>query len=116
MSPYLYKKCSMRGCSHMVPMGTPFCPPCQSIAHGQENKRRGNSTDRGYGAPWPAIRASYVRRHPLCEDCLEEGKTVPVYEVHHKIAIRDGGTHAFKNLRSLCKFHHTQREAQTRVK
>lgn len=61
-----------------------------------------------------SLRESYIMEHPLCEMCLEEGKTTPVEEVHHKIPICTGKDELeqltlamdYNNLISLCKYHH----------
>jgi 5-methylcytosine-specific restriction protein A len=44
----------------------------------------------------------------LCEECKKEGRLVPAQEVHHKIALADGGTHAESNLVSLCAACHSR--------
>lgn len=33
---------------------------------------------------WRALRQVVLMEHPLCEDCLKEGKTTLSAEVHHK--------------------------------
>jgi 5-methylcytosine-specific restriction protein A len=36
-----------------------------------------------YGRAWKGERLAYIAAHPLCERCLEAGKTVPAHDVHH---------------------------------
>ncbi|MBA7526583.1 hypothetical protein ES705_18745 [subsurface metagenome] len=64
---------------------------------------------------WRKLRAWYLRENPLCEDCLEQDKTVPAAEVHHEIPWQTGHTKEAKirlafdsdNLISLClECHH----------
>ena len=42
------------------------------------------------------------------EECRKIGRLVPAEEVHHKIPISQGGTHAKENLMSLCRSCHTK--------
>ena len=55
-------------------------------------------------ASWRAIRDAKMRRYPLCEACLYEGRTVKAVLVHH----RDGNcfNNNASNLMSLCFSHH----------
>jgi 5-methylcytosine-specific restriction protein A len=65
---------------------------------------------RGYGHDWTDLRAWWIQRQPLCQDCLEEGVTnCEQIEVDHVIPFR--GVHDplrldVGNLRSRCKRHH----------
>ena len=53
------------------------------------------------------VRAAYLRKHPLCEDCWELGLTVAAKMVHHMVAISDGGeAYDEGNLRALCIICH----------
>lgn len=61
------------------------------------------------------IRDWYMMEHPLCEECLKEGKVTPSTQCHHikspfaaglsefesYIRLRDNG-----NLKALCVYHH----------
>lgn len=52
--------------------------------------------------------------HPLCEECLKDGRVCEAKEIHHKIPISTGKNEldmmdiAFNhdNLQALCEFHH----------
>ena len=61
-----------------------------------------------YGRAWKRIRDSYAAEHPLCEQCLKEGRVVPVDEVHHILPVSRGGTHTRSNLMSLCRSCHNK--------
>ena len=74
--------------------------------------RRGTAAQRGYDARWRRVRAWYLKRHPLCLDCQGEGRVAPATEVHHIVALRDGGTHEETNLTALCKSCHSRRTAK----
>ena len=105
-----------RPCSH------PGCPKltdgrfCEEHAR-QEAKRyekydRDPATRRRYGRAWKRIRDSYVSQHPLCEQCLKEGRFVETEEVHHRKPLAEGGTHARDNLIALCKSCHSKIHAE----
>lgn len=64
--------------------------------------------NKKYGRAWKRIRDKYVQTHPLCERCLEEGKYVPVDEVHHIVPIKKGGSSTPDNLMSLCHSCHNK--------
>lgn len=69
---------------------------------------------------WRSLRQSYLMEHPLCEVCLQEGKTTPATDVHHKTEISQGETiqemqelgFNYSNLMSMCEYHHTQLHAE----
>lgn len=75
---------------------------------------RPSAARRGYGAPWQRTRAAHLREHPLCADCLEEGRVAAAEHVHHvaKVADRPDLLHDPNNLRSLCESHHNRRTAR----
>lgn len=72
------------------------------------NRQRDPNTYKRYGSGWKAISKAYKEKHPLCEDCLKEGRYVASEEVHHIVALRNGGTHSFSNLKALCKSCHSR--------
>lgn len=65
-------------------------------------------------ALWRSIRSAYLMEHPLCETCLNEGKTTPATDVHHIYEISNGDTveqmqeigFDYSNLMALCEYHH----------
>ena len=102
----------LRPCSH---------PGCPNLCEGQfceqhrvEERRkydkyeRSSDVNRKYGRAWKRIRDRYAAEHPLCEQCLKEGRLTPVQEVHHILPVSKGGTHARDNLMSLCQSCHTK--------
>lgn len=64
--------------------------------------------NKKYGRAWKRIRDKYVSLHPLCEQCLKEGRLTPVEEVHHILPVSKGGRHTQENLMSLCKSCHNK--------
>ncbi len=99
------KLCGKPGCPVLVEKGTAYCEKHQKQKRQWEDQQRGSTKERGYAGRWPVIRREKLRRNPFCEwpGCREQAR-----EVHHVIKIRDGGTHAFENLRSLCFAHHDE--------
>ena len=100
------------------PCSTPGCP---NLTDGQycENHRveerrrydkyqRSKDVNKKYGRAWKRIRDRYVREHPLCEMCKEDGRLTPTDEVHHVLPVSQGGTHDRSNLMSLCKSCHNK--------
>ena len=61
---------------------------------------------------WKRVRAIKIINNPLCEDCLLEGKTIQVQEVHHiiPIEVRPDLAFDYDNLMSLCVEHHKKRD------
>lgn len=63
---------------------------------------------------WGKLRNKYYKEHPLCEECLKEGKYVPADDIHHIKHFMSGKTEQQRlallldenNLKALCKFHH----------
>lgn len=59
---------------------------------------------------WKDLRSYYIRLHPLCERCLEQGNITPAEHVHHIIPFLRGTTKADRlklftdidNLQALC--------------
>lgn len=66
---------------------------------------------------WKKLRHWYITNHPICEDCLFEGRSVPAEHVHHKVPYSwfDSTEDKFsallddQNLMSLCSEHHHKR-------
>ena len=71
-----------------------------------EKFQRGYSHGKRYGRAWKRIRNRYVHKHPLCEQCLKEGRYVAVEEVHHIVPLDEGGSNDESNLMSLCRSCH----------
>ena len=105
--PYKAKRpCKYPGCPNLTDRD--YCAEHISQARYEyEHYRRDPETKKRYGSQWRKIRALYVKAHPLCEECLKHGRTIPVEQVHHIVPLSDGGTHDLSNLMSLCKSCHS---------
>ena len=99
------KPCRYPGCPNLT--DELYCEEHRKEARRKYDKyERRPDINKLYGRRWKRIRDAYVREHPFCEKCYEEGRLVPVTEVHHIIPINDGGTSDFDNLMSLCHSCH----------
>lgn len=104
------------------PCGYPGCPELTEGRYCEEHTKVMNSryekysrnpeTKKRYGRAWKRIRDNYVKTHPFCEECFQNGVLVPVEEVHHKKPLSEGGTHDRKNLIALCKSCHSRIHAE----
>ena len=99
------RPCSWPGCPNLTEGR--FCEEHQK----EENRRyekygRDPAVRRRYGRAWKRIRDKYASEHPLCEQCLKEGRYVKTEEIHHKLPLSQGGTHERSNLIALCRSCH----------
>lgn len=102
------KPCMHSGCRALVRDGSTRCPQHKRVVEKQYDQDRGSSTERGYGSKWQKARAAWLRAHPLCVMCQQEGALVAATVVDHKIPHR-GDKKLFwdsDNWQSLCKRHH----------
>lgn len=88
------------------------CPQCPAYGW-KSDKIRGNTTKRGYGAPWRKIRVRILKRdNYLCQPCKRAGKLSPANEVDHVINKERGGTDDDDNLQSICGDCHKAKTAK----
>jgi 5-methylcytosine-specific restriction enzyme A len=100
------KPCAFPGCPKLTL--DVYCEEHASLRQKQYDRyNRAPNHDKKYGNNWKRIRGLYVKKHPLCERCLKEGRITPVEEVHHIVPLSRGGTNQFSNLMSLCQSCHT---------
>ena len=72
--------------------------------------QRASAAKRGYGYAWQEARDWFVRRHPLCVDCLAQGiVNDKKIEAHHIVKKIDGGGDNEENLMALCQCCHAIR-------
>jgi len=66
---------------------------------------RESPSARGYDRKWERLRRWFLNRNPFCADCGG-----PAEEVHHKVALAEGGARLDEgNLEALCKGCHSRR-------
>ena len=105
--PYKPKRpCSHSGCGRLT--DGRYCDEHRQIAERQYNQNlRDPDTNKRYGRAWKKLRARFLLRHSLCEQCKNEGRLTAAEEVHHILPLADGGTHGAGNLMALCKSCHS---------
>jgi len=105
--PYKPRKpCSHPGCPKLT--DSRFCEDhAKQDAQEYEKYRRDPATRKRYGRAWKRIRDQYITKHPLCEQCEENGYITASQEVHHKVPLSEGGTHDEGNLKALCSPCHS---------
>lgn len=87
----------------------------------ETNQRNENTASREMrrkaynNTEWRKLRETYIKEHPLCEDCLNEGKVVPAEDIHHiRSPFQNGECNKallldYNNLMALCKQCHNKR-------
>ena len=87
----------------------------------ETNQRNENTASREIrrkaynNTEWRKLRDTYIKEHPLCEDCLDKGKVVPAEDVHHiRSPFQNGECNKallldYNNLLALCKQCHNKR-------
>lgn len=104
------RPCSAPACPNLT--HDRYCPQhAQADAASYRRWQRDPKINARYGSRWRKIRTAYITTHPLCEDCLEQGRTTPAQEVHHVIPLEHGGSHNPDNLRALCTPCHSRQSA-----
>lgn len=99
-------------------------PNCPNLTHdrycdehkGQADAHRGTAAERGYDARWRKYRKWFLKRNPLCVECLKEGRTEPATVVDHVTPHR-GDMELFwdtSNHAALCLSHHNAKSARER--
>ena len=69
---------------------------------------------------WKALRLSFLIQHPLCAECLKEGKVTPADQVHHRASPFAKGQINYallldeNNLESICAYHHAMEHQKER--
>ena len=106
--------CKHPGCAALVPSGQKYCDRHKAM-HPEEVRP---AASRGYGAAWRKARNAFLQAHPLCVECMKEGRYVKATDVDHIVPHR-GDSKLFwdqSNWQALCHRHHsmkTRREDQT---
>ena len=106
--------CKHPGCPALIPSGTKYCKEHKAL-HPEEVR---SAAGRGYNAAWRKASKQFLQAHPLCEECMKQGKYVKATVVDHVVPHR-GDEKLFwdrSNWRALCKRCHdqkTRREDQT---
>jgi len=92
--------------------------PKAARTHIERNYReqdRPSAASRGYDSRWQKVRKHFLKRNPLCIECLKYNRTVPSKEAHHIKPLKKYPELKYveSNLEALCKPCHS---AKTRKK
>ena len=78
------------------------------------SRRRESSCKRGYGRSWRKARDLFLRQHPLCKLCMEDGRREPATCVDH-VAAHKGDMAVFwdsSKWQALCTPCHSGKTAR----
>ena len=110
--PYKPRRpCRYPGCPAFCDQGQVFCKDHMKWS---SDRMRGGADARGYNAQWRKARTAFLKRHPLCVECLRNGKLSPATVVDHIIPHR-GDQKLFwdeGNWQPLCKACHDRKTGQ----
>jgi len=51
---------------------------------------------------------AFLRAHPLCQACAQQGVVTPASEPHHIVPRAAGGSDSWSNLKALCHECHSR--------
>lgn len=87
------------------PCSVPGCPNLNCEVHkkwGAISNHRESASRRGYDRTWRKLRRLFLRMHPFCQ-CGAEA-----VDVHHIVALKDGGQNEWSNLEAMCHSCHSR--------
>lgn len=87
--PYQSKKpCCRPGCPELVEKDSSYCDKHKRHYLKQDIIRRGICSSRGYNYRWQKLKKLYLKKNPLCTQCLAEGRVTPAEAVDHIVPHR----------------------------
>jgi 5-methylcytosine-specific restriction protein A len=108
--------CSHSGCFAIALEGSRFC-----ARHSRDAKKpvrriqeRKSANERGYTYAWQKARYAFLMEHPLCAECLRQGRNTPATCVDHIIPHK-GNMDLFwdqDNWQALCDSCHSTKTAK----
>lgn len=104
------KYCVVFPCSNMAEQGSSYCLEHRPAPAPKE-------TDPFYlSVRWRRFRHWYLSKHPMCEQCERETRTVPAVMVDHVVELKDGGAPLDEsNAQSLCYACHNRKTAEMKL-
>ena len=103
------KQCTHPGCCEIVTAGR--CPKHEHRKQQEYYENRNKDYQHLYNYRWQKYSKARLKAHPLCEECLRQGKTTRATETDH-IEAHLGSRHKFfirANHQSLCKSCHSKK-------
>ena len=100
------RPCAHPGCPELVAEGK-YCEN-HRILHPEETR---SASGRGYSRSWQKASKQFLMEHPLCVQCMADGRYVRATVVDHIVPHR-GDQKLFwdrSNWQALCKAHHDKK-------
>ena len=99
--------CKHPDCPELVEAGRKYCDKHKPL-HPEEIR---SPSERGYDSRWRKARKRFLAAHPLCVECMKEGRYVKATDVDHIVPHR-GNQQIFwdeSNWQALCHRHHSMK-------
>lgn len=109
------RPCIQPGCPELVERGR--CAKHRKSYQRETNAHRRVPTSHYLSDRWKGLRRQVLAAHPWCAcglECCPEGCHDMATEVHHVIALQDGGSDDVSNLEGLSKSCHSRTSALER--
>lgn len=111
--------CAEPGCPTLIEAKRrrPYCDAHQRERHRLYDQRRGSRHARGYTNKWDKAAKAFLKAHPWCAHCEQQGRKVPATEVDHIEPHKDDKRKFWnrRNWQALCKGCHSRKTlAETR--
>jgi 5-methylcytosine-specific restriction protein A len=103
-------------CGKLIDIDEIMCSTCKERKEANDkeyNKQRGSAYERGYDNWWRKYRKSFLRKNPLCVECLKNNLYIPSTRVDHIIPHK-GNRKLFRdpnNHQALCESCHNRKTA-----
>lgn len=105
----LKRFCRKQGCNTLTDTG--YCEAHTTVGQ-QYDQYRGTPAERGYTSRWAKYSRLYRKKHPLCVDCLKDGRIVASQHTDHIIAVSGPNDPLFyseSNHQALCAPCHSRK-------
>lgn len=102
------RPCRYPGCPGFCDTGQTYCKAHMDYS---ADRMRGSPVERGYDSKWREARKLFLRRNPLCAECLRQKRITAATVVDHIIPHR-GDQRLFwdeSNWQALCKECHDRK-------
>lgn len=99
--------CGHPGCPELIESGTHFCEKHKPL-HPEVTR---SASKRGYGSRWQKVSKKFLQSHPLCVECMKNGKYTKATVVDHIVPHR-GDQKLFwdqSNWQPMCKTCHDKK-------
>ncbi|MRW86791.1 HNH endonuclease [Pseudoduganella sp. FT26W] len=103
------RPCSFPTCSVLVRDGSGRC-----AKHPRDQWKKTTPTKRITGRRLQAMRVALFSRHPLCAECLRQGRATPATQRDHVIPLAEGGLDDETNEQALCQDCHDEKSERER--